>query len=79
MNELIPQTGEIEKKPVPAEVWCSRFFLLFSVALAAHLPETSQGPLGWMYIVLGIFAFVILAISLSGKKQTVAFSELAQT
>jgi MFS transporter, DHA1 family, multidrug resistance protein len=35
-----------------------------TMALAAYLPETSQAPLGWVYVAIGVIAATLLAISL---------------
>jgi MFS transporter, DHA1 family, multidrug resistance protein len=35
-----------------------------TTALAAYLPETSQAPLGWVYLGIGTIAAVLLGISL---------------
>jgi DHA1 family bicyclomycin/chloramphenicol resistance-like MFS transporter len=35
-----------------------------TMALAAYLPETSQAPLGWVYLAISTIAAVLLAISL---------------
>jgi MFS transporter, DHA1 family, multidrug resistance protein len=35
-----------------------------TMALAAYLPETSQAPLGWVYVAIGMIAASLLAISL---------------
>ena len=39
-----------------------------TMALAAYLPETSQAPLGWVYLAIGTIAAVLLAISLPADK-----------
>jgi DHA1 family bicyclomycin/chloramphenicol resistance-like MFS transporter len=45
-------------------------FLAVSVtmALAAYLPETSQAPLGWVYVAIGAIAAGLLALSLPAAK-----------
>jgi DHA1 family bicyclomycin/chloramphenicol resistance-like MFS transporter len=45
-------------------------FLAVSVtmALAAYLPETSQAPLGWIYVAIGAIAAGLLAFSLPAAK-----------
>ncbi len=39
-----------------------------TMAIAAFLPESSQAPMGWVFVALGALAFVFLAISLPGEK-----------
>jgi DHA1 family bicyclomycin/chloramphenicol resistance-like MFS transporter len=47
-------------------------YLIVSAALAAvgALPQRSQAPLGWLYVVCGAMTFVILAWATSTKRQT---------
>jgi DHA1 family bicyclomycin/chloramphenicol resistance-like MFS transporter len=40
-----------------------------SVAVVGALPERSQAPLGWLYIVCGITAFVLLGWATSSRRQ----------
>lgn len=42
-----------------------------TMAVAAYLPESSQAPMGWVFVVLGALAFIFLAISLPGEKAPV--------
>ena len=39
-----------------------------TMALAAYLPETSQAPLGWVYVAIGAMAAVLLGISLPSDR-----------
>lgn len=45
-------------------------YLIVSVALAivGVIPENSQAPLGWMYVVCGLAALVLLGWAMSGKR-----------
>jgi DHA1 family bicyclomycin/chloramphenicol resistance-like MFS transporter len=43
-----------------------------TMALAAYLPETSQAPLGWMYVALAAIGLLLLAISLSKSQPEVS-------
>jgi len=39
-----------------------------TMALAAYLPETSQAPLGWVYLAIGTIAALLLGTSLPGEE-----------
>ena len=39
-----------------------------TIALAAYLPESSQTPLGWVYLEIGTIAGLLLGISLPANK-----------
>ena len=43
-----------------------------TMALAAYLPETSQAPLGWVYLAIGTIAAVLLSISLPASDKPCA-------
>jgi DHA1 family bicyclomycin/chloramphenicol resistance-like MFS transporter len=38
-----------------------------TMAIAAELPETSQAPLGWLYVFLGLVAGLLLVKSLPAR------------
>ncbi|MEO6846438.1 MAG: MFS transporter, partial [Chthoniobacterales bacterium] len=40
-----------------------------STAVVAHLPQNTQAPLGWLYVTLGIFVFILLFFSLPRAKE----------
>lgn len=39
-----------------------------TMALAAYLPESSQAPLGWLYLAIGTATAFVLGISLPVQK-----------
>jgi MFS transporter, DHA1 family, multidrug resistance protein len=45
-----------------------------TMALAAYLPETSQAPLGWVYLAIGTIAALLLGTSLPGEETSSSHS-----
>jgi MFS transporter, DHA1 family, multidrug resistance protein len=45
-----------------------------TMALAAYLPETSQAPLGWVYLAIGTIAAILLGTSLPGEETSLSHS-----
>ena len=49
------------------------------MALAAYLPETSQAPLGWVYLAIGTVVALLLGISLPGTKDMCRILEVSES
>jgi MFS transporter, DHA1 family, multidrug resistance protein len=51
---------------LPGDCISSLCYLAVSITMtvAAYLPETSQAPIGWVYVAIGTIVAVLLGISL---------------